>query len=280
MKKLTKQQQLTDELLLINKTFNTYTIEFKETLPHSHTFFEIFYIVSGSLIHCYNGQKQILNSGDVVILRPNIDTHYFEEIKNNPVLHRDILINEDMFKKLCDFLSPKLYEYINEKSYPICATLTNEHLSFFEGRLSKIKMDSYYESYCPPTYMATLSMLLAEISENRLNSQQQNYSWVDRLINVLSTVHHFQIPLNELLRQHFHYELSYMCKSFKKQTGKTMSQYFTSMKLTYAKTLLASTDYSVIKIAETCGFNNLSHFYHSFKRMFGITPLDFRSSIK
>jgi AraC family cel operon transcriptional repressor len=280
MKKQLKNQVLTDELLLINKTFNTYTIEFKETLPHSHTFYEIFYIISGHLIHYYNGQKQILNPGDVVIIRPNVDTHYFESIKNNPVLHRDILINSDLFLKTCNFLSPKLCDFINEKTYPICATLSNEHLSFFEGRLSKIKIDSYYESDCPPTYTATLAMLLAEIFENRLNAQQQNYNWVDRLINVLSTVQHFRIPLPELIKTHFHYELSYMCKSFKKYTGNTMSQYFTSMKLTYAKTLLASTDYSVVKIAETCGFNNLSHFYHSFKKAFGVTPLDFRKTLK
>ena len=280
MKKSSTKHLLTNDLLLINKTFNTYTIEFKETLPHSHTFFEIFYIVSGSLLHYYNGQKQILNPGDVVIVRPNVDTHYFESIKNNPVRHRDILICSELFKTVCDFLSPKIFSLVNENSFPIYATLNNQQLSFFETTLSKVKIESYYETNCPPTYLSALSMLLSEMFENKLHSQHQSYSWVDRLINVLSTVHHFKEPLPDLIKRHFHYELSYMCKQFKKQTGVTMSQYFTSMKLTYAKTLLASTDYSVSKIAETCGFNNLSHFYHSFKNNFGLTPLEFRSTIK
>lgn len=280
MAKKIENQLLTDELLLINHSFNTYAIEFKETLPHSHTFYEIFYIISGSLIHYYNGKKQILNPGDVVILRPEIDVHYFKTIKQLPVRHRDILISKKLFKNVCDFLSPKLFNYINQNDLPIYTSLTNEQLSYYERTLSRVKIESYFEPTCPPLYLSTLSMLLSEISESRLHSDQRNFSWIDRLLNVLSTVQHFKEPLTELLKKHFYYEQSYMCKTFKKQTGMTMTQYFISMKLSYAKTLLASTDYSANKIAETCGFNNLSYFHHSFKKAFNMTPLEFRKSIQ
>ena len=280
MPKNIENQLLTDDLLLINHSFNTYAIEFKETLPHSHTFYEIFYIISGSLLHYYNGRKQILNPGDVVILRPEIDAHYFETIKQLPVRHRDILVSAELFKSVCDFLSPKLFDYINKNDLPVYTTLSNEQLSFYERTLSRVKIESYFESTCPPLYLSTLSMLLSEISELRLHAEKRNYSWIDRLVNVLSTVQHFKEPLADLLKRHFYYEQSYMCKTFKKQTGMTMTQYFVSMKLNYAKTLLASTDYSTTKIAEICGFNNISYFHHAFKNTFGITPLDFRKSIQ
>lgn len=280
MAKTVKNQILTDDLLLINHSFNTYAIEFKKTLPHSHTFYEIFYIISGSLLHYYNGKKQILNPGDIVILRPEIDSHYFETTKQLPARHRDILISKNLFKKVCDFLSPNLFDSVNQNDLPIYASLSNEQLSYYERILSTIKLESYFATTCPPLYISILCMLLSEISESKLISEQKNYIWIDRLINILSTVQHFKEPLNELLKKHFYYEKSYMCKMFKKQTGMTMTQYFISMKLNYAKTLLASTDYSANKIADICGFNNLSYFHHSFKNAFGMTPLKFRKSVQ
>lgn len=185
-----------------------------------------------------------------------------------------------MFKKVCDFLSPHIFEYVNNNKLPIFSTLSNEQLSFFENTLSKIKIDNYSNSECPPSYLATLSMLISEITKGGLSPEQSGSDWVKRLVNVLSTVQHFQQPLNELIKKHCHYELSYMCKAFKKYTGTTMSQYFNTMKLSYARTLLVSTDYTTSKIAELAGFNNLSHFFREFKKKYSITPLQFRNSAR
>ena len=43
---------------------------------HSHEFFEIIYLFTGSASHRVNGKVQTMEAGDVIILRPG-DTHVF-----------------------------------------------------------------------------------------------------------------------------------------------------------------------------------------------------------
>ena len=40
--------------------------------------------------------------------------------------------------------------------------------------------------------------------------------------------------------------------------------------------LLTQTDLDILDICETCGFSNLSHFYHLFQKQFGQSPIRFR----
>ncbi|SHH72406.1 helix-turn-helix domain-containing protein, partial [Clostridium grantii] len=44
----------------------------------------------------------------------------------------------------------------------------------------------------------------------------------------------------------------------------------------YAKNLLTNTNMSILDISMESGFENLSHFYHLFKKNFQVTPAKFR----
>jgi AraC family cel operon transcriptional repressor len=53
----------------------------KNTLGnHTHDFFEIFLIVNGSVVHCVNGKKQLLDKNSLVFIREK-DVHYYEQNK-------------------------------------------------------------------------------------------------------------------------------------------------------------------------------------------------------
>ena len=49
---------------------------------HSHTFYEFFYILSGSCIHEINGVKKEISGGTLVILKPG-DSHRFISQSDN-----------------------------------------------------------------------------------------------------------------------------------------------------------------------------------------------------
>ncbi|MCR5559749.1 MAG: AraC family transcriptional regulator [Schwartzia sp.] len=50
------------------------------------------------------------------------------------------------------------------------------------------------------------------------------------------------------------------------------------MRINYAQFLLQTTDFSMEKIAEECGYSNEVHFFRQFKRQTGITPARYRKS--
>jgi len=74
-----------------------------------------------------------------------------------------------------------------------------------------------------------------------------------------------------LSRSHFH-------ALFKKETGKTFLDYLTELRCEKAGELLVSTDLQITEIASKCGFNNISHFYHTFGKIKGMPPKQFRDN--
>ncbi len=63
---------------------------------------------------------------------------------------------------------------------------------------------------------------------------------------------------------------------FREITGESWRKQVQRLRLEYAARLLESTDRSVTAIAFECGFEDLSHFHHSFKAAHGRTPLAHR----
>lgn len=69
---------------------------------------------------------------------------------------------------------------------------------------------------------------------------------------------------------------SYFSRLFHAQVGISFKQYLTTLRLSYAKQLLAQNNPSIIDIGYECGFNTPSQFYRAFKSAFGISPSAYR----
>jgi AraC-like DNA-binding protein len=65
-------------------------------------------------------------------------------------------------------------------------------------------------------------------------------------------------------------------RAFKQSTGKTPHRYLAEYRLERTLDLLRSTDLLATEIAIECGFSSSSHFTYTFKRAFGLRPLDYR----
>jgi AraC-like DNA-binding protein len=67
---------------------------------------------------------------------------------------------------------------------------------------------------------------------------------------------------------------------FRELTGESWRRHIHRLRMNYAEKLLASTERSVTAIAFECGFEELSHFHHSFKASYGTTPVAFRQRFR
>jgi two-component system response regulator YesN len=79
-----------------------------------------------------------------------------------------------------------------------------------------------------------------------------------------------------MLAERFNYNPSYFSELFKSKAGKTFIQYLTEVRMAEAIRLLEETALSLWDIAELTGFSNASYFSSKFKRMYGVTPSDYR----
>ena len=69
---------------------------------------------------------------------------------------------------------------------------------------------------------------------------------------------------------------TYLCKLFTEETGMTLGQYVTQIKVDEAKRLMDITGKSIAEIAEYLGYSSQSHFQRVFKKASGTTPGEYR----
>ena len=70
---------------------------------------------------------------------------------------------------------------------------------------------------------------------------------------------------------------TYLCKRFAEETGMTVGQYVTRVKVEEAKRLMDITAKSIAEIAVYLGFSSQSHFQRVFKKCTGMTPGAYRT---
>lgn len=76
----------------------------------------------------------------------------------------------------------------------------------------------------------------------------------------------------------FHLTEPYISKYIKEKSGKNFGDIVTSAKMKKAKTLLRNSSMTVEKIAYAVGYQNVEHFDRQFKKIYQLTPLEYRNS--
>ena len=76
---------------------------------------------------------------------------------------------------------------------------------------------------------------------------------------------------------HCHINTSYLGQVFRKETGKSFTDYVNELRVAQAKQLLLQPELKVYEIAERVGFTDYHYFLKIFKKVTGITPTDLRN---
>lgn len=75
----------------------------------------------------------------------------------------------------------------------------------------------------------------------------------------------------------FYINNCYLSQLFKREIGKTFTEFLTEKRIQYACTLLRSTDKPVSEIADQSGFSDYAYFARVFRKMKNCTPTEYRS---
>jgi AraC-like DNA-binding protein/ligand-binding sensor protein len=71
----------------------------------------------------------------------------------------------------------------------------------------------------------------------------------------------------------------YFCKTFKKATGITFTDYLSRVRVEKAKEMLVNPNARVSEVAFEVGFQSLTHFNRTFRRLLGQSPSDYRAAL-
>jgi two-component system response regulator YesN len=85
-----------------------------------------------------------------------------------------------------------------------------------------------------------------------------------------------QLSLNEIAR-FINVSPWHLCRLFRTGTGTSVNQYLLNLRMQKAKELLANTCLRVKEIMNQVGIRDESHFARTFKKLFGVSPSQYRT---
>lgn len=120
--------------------------------------------------------------------------------------------------------------------------------------------------------------LLGIVQEICCQEQEEKGSdIIQKIIDYISRSYQYDISLQDLAEKKYFMNASYLSRLFKAAKGKTFSKYLIEYRLEKSKELLEKTILKVSDIAVHVGYNDVSHYIQSFRKMYGITPEEYRS---
>lgn len=103
----------------------------------------------------------------------------------------------------------------------------------------------------------------------------KDISLIDKITCYL--LEHYSEDLDQkAVAQSFYISRSYLSKLFKAKTGRGFNEYLNKIRIEQAKTALKTTSLPVTDIAFNCGFNDSNYFSKIFKKVEGVSPLNYR----
>ena len=112
---------------------------------------------------------------------------------------------------------------------------------------------------------------------NELRTGGNNSPIVDRAIRYITVNINQKIHVDELAER-LKINRAYLSVKFKKETGISVSDYIAKQKIIEAQRLLRFTDKSLVQISNYLGFSSQSYFQLQFKKITGMTPLQYRQN--
>lgn len=158
----------------------------------------------------------------------------------------------------------------------------------YSAREIQAERDAFNElpAMAPDHYEAALAMLktfafqLGESAHRLLFASAQAEPEPVRQAKAYIMQHLTEPMLLETVAREVHVSLFHFCKVFKRATGTTFTDYVNRARVEKAKRMLMRPDARITEVAYDVGFQSLSHFNRSFRRIASESPTEFRARMK
>lgn len=239
---------------------------------HNHDYWEFVLVTEGSYEHYLNNTPYVLQKHSACLLRPSIDFHKLKNLTDS-TCHIVLRILDEPLRKLCDFLSPSLYdELLAKKSINI--TFESAQTKKMLDGISKIKIAP------PPEQMYIFNYLLMFVIEiifsNNYLINENKPAWFTNLLIQISSPKNIDWTVDDVL-QNTHYSHTSLLRYFKEYENTSIVGYLTRIKMLHAHDFLIYTEMSVLDIAYKLGFSDSSHFNRVFKKFYGVSPTRYKA---
>lgn len=270
---------------------------------HQHDFFEMVYVVRGTLYQRIEAERHLYTEGSLCLLNTNIrhqeefSTDYRCVFLRLPISFVKTLLSDmNIFhfpeeQRLCHRINRHFFQRSVNQDY----TLQKEYIDFIPtSNDSSVKafmynlFDSLTRQFLYPTIGSSYMIRYYIIQILMELSDRSHYDTIPLKIGVDAEAELF-CDISSLLQQNhgrisrqelqtiLSYNPDYMNRIVKKYSGLSLHKYGMTFCMREAERLLKNTDMTITDICLQLGFVNRTQFYKLFTQTYGITPKEYRN---
>ena len=272
------------DLALLNIGFNKQNCgcEYKNVCS---SFARLFWATEGNGTVVFDGEAHLLTAGHLYLIPPLVTHHVHNVIPNS---HYYVYFTD---------CSMRIYDHFQQYCYPfeIPVTETDKKIIHYLLTLAPDISLADYNPKCYDQPQVTMQgirnfknlpvatrleingLLQILLSHFTAKAVRRTTASDQRIRNAMWRINHdlSAVPSLDQLSADACMNKNSFIRLFRQQTGFTPTDYIIRSRITRAQILFISTPQSVKEIACQVGFDNISYFGRTFKRIVGISPLEF-----
>jgi AraC-like DNA-binding protein len=261
-----------------------------QMILHSHAdFSELVIVLEGSATHIIANEKYTVQKGDVFVI--NNDTiHGYENAHNFRICNIMYQLNET-FSMSYDIwqlegfhalfvIEPYLAKdhlfqnrlRLSLSQYNEIEPLTLKMLKEYEDKLNGWKTFLHINFISLALFLSRAYQIPTSIESGRLLQIIKPISYIEK---------HFMEPITiDLLAKQANLSPRQLTRIFQETYGTSPGNYLLEFRIQKSKNLLNYSDLSICDIAYQSGFNDSNYYSRQFRNLIGITPTQFRKTLK
>lgn len=237
------------------------------SLPHTHGYAELFYIVGGDGQFRIENQLLSVQENQLVIVSPNV-IHTEVSYEAHPLEY--IVLGIEGLKLSMANNQDSRYRILDYRGGGDILTCMRNIFREMEGK--QPGYDVICQAYMEILITRLMRSTSFSLSSNTAPSSSRQCAAIRHYIDT-----HYKEQLNlDTLAEVAHVNKFYLAHAFKEVYGLSPISYLISRRIEESRYLLRETDMSLSQIAQVLGFSSASYFSQSFRRAEGISPMEYR----
>lgn len=259
------------------------------SLAHNHNFFEITYVLKGSCTFLFEGESATLSTGDLCIVSPGsghslplepgcialsamVRRSTFDSVFGSLLTQKDLV---SLFFRN-SLYAPKRTNYILLK--------TGSDVMLLDTLQQLVYETNTKDQYANDSAVSLFKLLLARAMRAARAAVTLRYydgytnEGFDFALVLQYIQQNYQTVTLSSLAKTFHFSETYLSKQIRKNLNQNFTDVLRTLKMNHAMEYLMNTSMKISEIAEKVGYDSVDHFSRTFRKVYGVSPLEYKKT--
>lgn len=285
--------------IVIDQLYSVHYFEYMSDFSfegESHDFWEFVFVDKGVIDIAADNHSYTLKKDEIIFHKPN-EFHNVTGTKN--IAPNLIIVSFSTSSPEMDFFQNKILK-LNDIEKNLLANIIMEARGFLEQRLDltyqyelPLKEEETYGSqqllrlyleqlliHLKRRYMNVVPSTILNIkSSPKITKSKNDTEIFQRVLDYMETHLNDHLTIDQICKENL-VGRSQLQKIFKEHCGMGIIEHFSFLKIKSAKELIRTGHRNFTQIADIMGYSSIHYFSRQFKKVTGMTPSEYASSIK